>query len=345
MRLPIFPLLATLLCACLSSTSAYAWNATGHRLIASLAWTKLSPQARLLSTKWLREHPDYTHWRERSALKNELEQATDFAGSAKNRAIFIEASTWPDEIRHDKRFYTPGLEAQTPLLPGFPNMEKHRDWHYQNLPIDDDKLVKPRLPSGALGVQVAELSKTLWIATQTALKTPAKRRAEQQRASYALPWLIHLIGDMHQPLHTSTRLTKTGQWDRGGNDFLIINPFSNSRKNVVNLHQYWDSLPGHSRLRGLALSTAANELDKNYPSPKSTALTADDRSAAWHTFYLPWFEQSWQIACDAAYPDDDADIPMISGDFHENAQKIANQQIVNAAYRLADLLNQIVAET
>ena len=53
----------------------------------------------------------------------------------------------------------------------------------------------------------------------------------------ALSWLIHLIGDIHQPLHCVTHITSqhpAPEGDRGGNSFKL-------KGTPNNLHSVWDS--------------------------------------------------------------------------------------------------------
>lgn len=56
--------------------------------------------------------------------------------------------------------------------------------------------------------------------------------------SFHLRLLIHYVGDIHQPLHASTRYTeKHPKGDEGGNLFKL-----KSKGEVSNLHSLWDSL-------------------------------------------------------------------------------------------------------
>jgi S1/P1 Nuclease len=58
--------------------------------------------------------------------------------------------------------------------------------------------------------------------------------------SFHLRMLIHYIGDIHQPLHASTRYTKDyPEGDEGGNYFRVTIPH---HKDVSNLHALWDSV-------------------------------------------------------------------------------------------------------
>src|SRR6202008_1061278 len=54
--------------------------------------------------------------------------------------VFAHAARWPDLIRDDPRFYDETDPAATPtaLLPGFPDMAKHRRWHFKDLGFTTD---------------------------------------------------------------------------------------------------------------------------------------------------------------------------------------------------------------
>ncbi len=285
----------------LSPLPALAWNAAGHRLVAAIAWEQLLPEARSEVTLSLRRHPDHARWQRRAG------------GEDSDRRVFIEASTWPDNIRRDKRFYSAGSDDPTPTLPGFPDMERRRSWHYVNIPLNATPDATPL--SGQIDRQLVALAKTL-----------ATPDADQER-TYALPWLIHLVGDAHQPLHTSVRLDAEGKWDKLGNRLEVRNPF-NSRKPISTLHAFWDDLPGPPWLRGARLDQASRALMEAHPRPARS--TSSQR----------WIEESWQIARDNAYPQEGEKIPTITEAFFENSRLIADRRIVQAGHRLADLLNQ-----
>lgn len=302
-RAPVFCRIASL-CAALALSlplPVLAWNAAGHRLVAAIAWEHLRPEVRSEVTRLLHQHPDHERW-----LKRAGEEDSD-------RRVFIEASTWPDDIRKDKRFYSAGSDDPTPTLPGFPDMERRRNWHYVNIPLNATPDTTPL--SGQLDRALLALASTL-AATDT----------DQQR-TYALPWLIHLVGDVHQPLHTSVRLDADGKWDKLGNGLEVQNPF-NSRKPVSTLHAFWDDLPGMPWLRGDRLDQASQALMGRHPRPARS--TSSQR----------WIEESWQIARDNAYPGGNEKAPTITETFHEKSLEIAERRVVQAGYRLSDLLNR-----
>ncbi len=283
---------------------ASAWNAAGHRLTASIAWDLLLPAAQEEAVSLLRSHPDYERWISRPGSPDIFRRA------------FIEASTWPDEIRKDKRFYSANKEEPTPALPGFPDMERHGNWHYVNIPLDGSP--EGKALSGQLGRRLPELVKLL------------RESTDETERSYALPWLIHLVGDAHQPLHTSARVNKLGKWDRLGNNVKVNNPY-HSRKPLMTLHSFWDDLPGPRWLRGERLDLTTRELLANYPRPPRS------------TSGQQWIRESWTLAREHGYPVGEESIPVITEAFFDHSTEIANQRVTEAGYRLADVLNEIFA--
>ena len=289
--------------------AAVAWNATGHRLVAEIAWQQMTDAARDEAGKLLQAHPDAERWRARAKADTP-------------RALFIEASTWPDEIRKDARFYTPGKDEPTPLRPGFPDMERHSNWHTAPRPIDGSHPPEDFKP-GQLDSQLIRQ-----LAVLDGASSPRESRA------YALPWVIHLLGDAHQPLHLSLRRSAhdaQGEWDRVGHAVTVSNPF-NPRKKQSTLHEFWDGLPISPSLRGERLAAEAQALMAEHPKPANNAPPEE------------WLEESWRLARDRAYPPDGALPVMISRDFYERSKRIAEQRLVAAGYRLAARLNRALAQ-
>jgi hypothetical protein len=270
---------------------AFAWNATGHRLIAEIAWQQLSKQSRETISGLLVLHPDYAHWA----------QKADAAGM---RRVFAEASTWADEIRHDPRFIDlPRQGSDSPATDATNQQARHRDWHYLNYDRDGN------IVGGQLDRRIGELTQIL------------RSTAELEQKIWALPWLLHLIGDIHQPMHVGYAA------DAGGNGFDIDNPFS-QRRPLMNLHRYWDDLPGPAGLRGKKLEKAARRLARQFEAPTQGSHT-------------DWRDETHALLA-LAYPESDGDSPVrISKAFHQRSMAIADQQIAAAGYRLGRQLEAI----
>jgi hypothetical protein len=271
---------------------AEAWNAAGHRLVAAIAWQHLSPASREFVAQALGRHPDHARWVKK-------------ARSAEPAAIFAEAATWPDDIRNDPRFHDEGKNDPTPALPGFPDSARHKNWHY----VDVDDHGRPA--RGEVDRQIARLASVL------------RSTAKNDEISYALPWLVHLVADIHQPLHAG-RLD-----DEGGTTVEIENPF-NKRLPFSSLHIYWDDLPGPPWLRGRRLEDKARRLIAEYPAPRQGNVAL-------------WRDESNRLLA-SAYPDAVGSLlPIITDDFNRRANAIANRRIVDAGYRLGRLLETSIS--
>lgn len=276
----------------LSSSTAHAWNAAGHRLSAVIAWQQMSPGTRDFVTEALSRHPDYHRWQEK-------------AGSGQAIDIFAEASTWPDDIRRDPRFHDKGRNAPPTAQPGLLDNSRHQDWHYVDLGADG------RVRAGELDRQIVRLSQLL------------RSTTDPRQISAILPWLSHLVGDIHQPLHVGRH------GDEGGNRVEIENPF-NKRLPFSSLHLYWDDLPGPPWLRGKRLHAAAARLLAHYPPPAQGSVAL-------------WRDESHRRLA-TAYPATAGSLlPVITEDFHRQAHDTAGRCLVEAGYRLGRLLDAIHA--
>lgn len=295
--------LMLLIFSAFSTFPALAWNAAGHRLVATIAWECLDNDTRSAVADILRQHPDHASWQVRG-------------GAEPGLAAFLAASTWPDDIRKDSRFYNAGEDLPTTPVSGFPDMERRRHWHY----VDQSHgSATNDAFTGGLDHQLPRL-----------IHAFDSRQATANERAYALPWLIHLIGDIHQPLHTVSRYDADGRGDRGGNELAIINPFD-PQNPATNLHRYWDNLPGPPWLRDARLEYVAKTLMAIYPPP----LIGTPEQ---------WLAESRQIAGNDVYPFIDAAVPVptISAAFNQRASEIARRRIADAGYRLAELLQRLL---
>ncbi|MFC5302050.1 S1/P1 nuclease [Azospira restricta] len=299
---------AAILGAVLLATSApaLAWNAAGHRLSAAIAWREMSPTARIAAGRLLAAHPDHAHWLARTQ-----------AGDA-DYAAFLAASTWPDDIKRDRRFHDDGAPP-TAAQPGFPDMARHRRWHHADHRLDDGT----RTGDGELDRRLPQLMRTL--------RDPRSTTGER---SYALPWLIHLVADAHQPLHVASRHDDAGDSDEGGNGLWVETPL-HPRLRAMTLHAYWDDLPGPPWLRGERLEAAASALLRT---------AADGGEEEGTTDVARWIGESRELARSAAYAGLDDAAPAIGERYHARAQRTAQAQIVRAGRRLARLLDALLAD-
>jgi hypothetical protein len=166
---------------------------------------------------------------------------------------------------------------------------------------------------------------------------PSSSHASEALRSYDLTWTLHLVGDLHQPLHAIDRYTaqiseKDG--DRGGNEEMVI-PATGQ---TLALHAYWDSLfGGYSSVFGAMFDAddRANGLAKVTPDA-TKALDLDPDA---------WAQESFELAKQNAYASPirtDKTPVQLTRDYETNARSVARSQAALAAARLANLLNMVL---
>jgi len=290
-----------------------AWNATGHRLIAAIAYDRLTPKVRARVDALIRKHPDY----ETLFLRG----VTSTDPAVRARMAFINAAVWPDQIKGDPRFYdeTRANASPTPLLPGFPDMARHTTWHYYDTPITPDGAeAEIQKPPHAL----SELNRILPLIGSKADVPPTSAA----NPTYLLPWLEHVEGDVHQPLHCVSRFLKSQPKGDAGGNFVYVGPNRN-------LHSLWDGAAG-------------NDMSDAYLAKYiADAQTAHPAHGRMEKKPEKWIAEGYRIAISDVYTfgletgTRDHPITLPSG-YDANAAKVAQQRIAIAGYRLAAVLNE-----
>ena len=207
----------------------YGWNALGHKVVAEIAWRQLEPAERQRIVDILRRHPrfdaDFAAKMTDDVLRGDK--------SVQDHWIFQHAAYWPDIAR--------GLEGEELAKYNRPT------WHYVTNPLFLDP--SDRVLVSKLGItNSAEYPSNTPTDEYNVLQAIAhSRSALNSRAgadvkALAYCWLFHLVGDIHQPLH-STSLFSVKQFplgDRGGNSIPLAGG--------ENLHSRWDGLLGRRNL-------------------------------------------------------------------------------------------------
>jgi hypothetical protein len=203
----------------------------------------------------------------------------------------------------------------------------HPVWHFVNRFWTPTAAGPKRLPEkGTLG----ELELRL---RESEARVRDSSLAASDRA-IALAWILHLVGDVHQPLHSSGRVTERDpDGDRGGNAFVLDDLES------PNLHAFWDMILTRSRRQRYSESyfawvdRVAREIDSLHPEG-SLELELKNRS------FADWSEAGVAIAMKSAYPDhltrDAAPPPR----YQEEVFAASARQVVLAGHRLARLLEE-----
>ena len=160
----------------------------------------------------------------------------------------------------------------------------------------------------------------------------------------ALAWLLHLVGDVHQPLHTSARVTDhpgEEEGDRGGNTVLLHREgwFSDRR---VNLHSYWDRIFATARGQRFWESESAwverlaAEAVAVWPEARLEAEVAVGEPGV-------WAREGLGIAQSVVYPGVvRGEEP--SGAYEELALATSRRAVALAGYRLGRLVEGAVGD-
>jgi len=218
-------------------------------------------------------------------------------------------SEWADEVR--------GTAAARPA------------WHYDDVPICGTRDKTSYCPGGQCNTE--QLKRLIGVLADA--RTPARERDE------ALKWVVHLVGDLHQPLHAADN------GDHGGNLVPVALEGVHTRGRE-NLHRAWDNdlvqLTLHERGRQQpprdieALAAEARDLERQVGqgTPDSWARESNNlaRNVAYH---YPGF------ACN----NPPADIVVLDGSYLEDAELVVRERLLLAGARLAAVLNTALAPT
>lgn len=313
--------------------------------VAACAYDELSPAQRDRVIALLKKHPDL------KPIEN------GFGGSLPDdRSFFMAAATWPDLIRGDNDYAEdksdPYEKKKTVLAPAnYRDGLKHRGWHFQDNYFWDDTGPAGNLPSTPVvnAVSVVKM-----------LVDQIKSDSDDTERAYALMWLFHLTGDIHQPLHAVSGVRRDfPDGDNGGNSVMILKaPGANEPLHATELHAFWDDLPG--------VSANARQSSDHLAKDVATALTfvgglasVPLQASADSLDPQTWAAESFTMAKNDAYKLDIKEATVtpkagtskkprvvleaqISDAYHDQAMKDAQERVKLAGHRLALLLIQLV---
>lgn len=171
------------------------------------------------------------------------------------------------------------------------------------------------------------------------LKTSTDKNAQAQ----ALRFIIHFVGDIHQPLHCATRVSSANpDGDRGGNLVSIKIPGSNGQLKTTNLHSYWDG--GIGTFPKTGANFAPPPLAQIGPATV-IAMRGNPATAAGVKLndpfnYAGWAAESFTLAKSTAYKGM-ANGVKPSATYNAASTKVVRKRVAWGGYRLAALLNSI----
>jgi hypothetical protein len=270
-----------------STSPAMAWGYEGHEVVALIARAQLTPAVRAKVDAIL-------------ATDTDTLTAPDMASRA----------TWADAWRsHGHR--------------------ETAQWHFIDTELDSPNLdaacfgyPAPEQPASAGPEQDCVVDKVREFSAE--LVSPSTAAPERL---LALKYLLHFVGDLHQPLHASDN------HDRGGNCVLV----SLGGQRTVNLHSYWDTTVVEAI--GTDAATVATQLGAAITPAQRSAWSGGDPGS--------WAQEAFGVARDVAYSlhsppgcsQDPAPLKL-PDDYATRAQAAAALQLERAGVRLAVTLDR-----
>ena len=207
-----------------------------------------------------------------------------------NSTTLADVANWADQVR--------------------PQRPETAPWHFVDIPISATAYDAARDCAGGNCV-LAKIEQ--FAATLHDTSAPPQTRLE------ALKFLVHFVGDVHQPLHASDNN------DRGGNEVRVA--FEGRR---TNLHAVWDS--------GI-LAPAVNGDDRAYALRLDTEI-GQQQVAQWSQGSPEqWANESHAVAVSIIYGKL-AHSGALPADYASEALPTVNEQLERAGVRLAMVMNR-----
>jgi nuclease S1 len=314
------PFLALLVVLCTASP-AWSWGCEGHETAALIAEHHLTAHARRMVHDLLEPSPIDPH----------LQRSCHPQGMA----AIADASTWADDVRHDDT---------SPLATSGP-------WHYIDIPRGASRADVQKSCPARRGCLLSALRDQL--AVLRADGTARGRKAE------ALMLVIHLVADLHQPLHCATNN------DLGGNCVPVayfgleprLSPgHPESAVYEPSLHAVWDTNIVH-RITGRRTSAwfadfLERQLQSRIPSWQQMPVDLDEwawesHEVAEQTAYggLPVAIRAqaprWVTQCTDVSPRMLKLHERLAQPYQERVAPVIEEQLAKAGVRLAMVLNQL----
>lgn len=295
----------------LSAQPAWAWGDNGHKIIA------------LIALHYLRDNDPATLHRVEALLQSDADTLTppDIASRA----------TWADRYRDGDRNTTQIHYRQT------------RNWHFIDIDVADpaahpnlDRPCFNHPPLAANTLASGGAADDCVVDKIDQFASELDHSTDPTERLLAFKFLLHFVGDVHQPLHGAER-----NHDRGGNEIGVV---WDRHLSPEPLHAYWDN--DVVRAWGADPNTVADTL--------YAALTRADIQSARTGDARAWAIESWRMARQDVYrlparpagtytPSGRSDpIPFyrLSADYRARAKIAASERLQRAGLRLAWVMQQ-----
>lgn len=207
-------------------------------------------------------------------------------------------ASWADQVRRERKETGP--------------------WHYVDVPVEARAFDAAQ--DGRHGNNVINKIEDF----KAVLKDPKSSKPDRTEA---LKFLVHFVGDLHQPLHCAER-----NQDKGGNGRLV---FFLDRPKALSLHAAWDTTILLDRKGATPVAQYADKLNAR--------ITADEAADWAKGTPTEWVNDSHAVAVESVYTGVPADgpPPKLDRKYVEAAGQVIDRQLQRAGVRLAAILNDL----
>lgn len=308
MKNQIIKCTATFFVLILFSALSYAWNFKGHVVIAEIAYVNLLPDTK----KKVDELADMIFYQLPYKKQNELN--TQY----KNVSHFAKLAGIPDSWRKlELRQLFRNFHAQIPKNLLFSFNTSTDSWHFMNLPYPATNYCN-----------VENTPNIAWALNR--LEENLLQKNDKNTRALLMVFTEHLIGDIHQPLHTITYVDNKCRQDKGGNLFCL----KKDRKGqcVKTLHRLWDSAVEFLNTDN-NVEKIANQLQTLYPKNQFSKQELKNLQ------FTDWIKENEKVV-PFIYSTPKYMKPSLF--YYQKGQTIAQRQLTLAGYRLAKILNNVL---
>jgi hypothetical protein len=321
-----------------SVSQVKAWGDVGHMTVAKLAWDQLNMKQRMAAYQTLQKLP---------SLERFLEAHPKPANVSDQEWLFLIAADWPDWLK-DFKFAAKKGDTEGANL--------YQTYHVEDYHFFDIAYIFP--DKDHFSGKIPE-PKKINIVMALTTEIPSRLKQDAESRAIGLCWLLHLVGDIHQPLHCTTLYSNEyPDGDVGGNDRWI-----RDGDRATELHAYWDDLPGGIPRNAQNLPAyykkVYQRIGENFDRLTRAEFQRDKFAAELKlTEANDWANETHKLGVGVAYesapgvaitrktPSHEASelrksAPMLPPDYRAKAAATVDRQLALAGCRLADRVSAV----
>ena len=234
-------------------------------------------------------------------------------------------ATCPDEVRDLEEYHAKMSAVCSQIFPDPP--KGTASWHFADLPIKGATYEPSKADIQAVcknNCALTQIPASLAVLKAAKLGDSAAQKLQEQQA---LAYVVHFIGDIHQPLHAANR-------DDSGGNAEHVSFFGTDASGDLKLHTIWDK----------QIVSKIDSDETKLATDLAAQVTAAKKEKA-TTDPTKWALQSYNYARDVAYngippANGKTDVATLGQPYQDTAAPVVRMQIARASVRLAAALKK-----